>query len=253
MAISVTILTKNSSLTLDKTLDSLRNFDEVLVYDTGSTDNTLEIAHRYPNVRIVVGHFEGFGKTHNQASQLASHDWILSIDSDEYLSQEAVEEIRSLELNSNCIYQMSRYNLFNGKWIWSCSWHPDFQKRLYNRKKTSFSQSHVHESIELNALKLVSLKNPLYHESYRNIEEFLSKMNHYSTLFANQNLHSTKKASVPIAIAHSLFTFFKSYFLKRGFLQGYEGYLISSYNAHCAFYKYLKLYEMRQHLLKRSQ
>ena len=96
--ISVTILTKNSARHLEEVLLALKNFDEVLVYDTGSEDETLSIARKCPNVKIVEGPFVGFGKTHNQASALTKNEWVLSIDSDEILSEELQKRLATLEL-----------------------------------------------------------------------------------------------------------------------------------------------------------
>src|SRR5262245_36827039 len=106
--ISITILTKNSQNTLKATLESLKTFPEVLVYDTGSTDNTLLLAESFSNVKIHQGNFQGFGPTHNTASSLTTHDWILSIDSDEILSPSLIEEIHKLSLDTNCIYEIPR-------------------------------------------------------------------------------------------------------------------------------------------------
>lgn len=243
--ISVTILTKNSQKYLTQVLDSLRAFDEVLIFDNGSTDDTLEIARGYPNVRIVEGSFEGFGPTHNKASNLAKYDWILSIDSDEIVTSEMVEEISRITLQDHAVYSFPRHNYFNGKWIQWCGWYPDRQYRLYNRTITRFSDAQVHEAILVEGMSPISLKGPLIHYSYDTIADFLSKMQSYSTLFAEQNRH--KKTSSPIkAILHGLFAFIKSYVIKRGFMGGYEGFVISTYNGHTAFYKYLKLYEVNR-------
>lgn len=238
--ITVTILTKNSAKTIARTLGSLTHFSQVIVYDTGSTDKTLEIARQFSNVEVIEGPFKGFGPTHNEASSLALYDWILSIDSDEWLSPELEHEIEALKLDPHCVYSLRRRNYFQDTWIWSCGWAPDWQKKLYYRKVTQFTQAMVHESIESRGLTLVRLRSYLNHEPYRSLEDFLTKMQQYSSLFAQQ---SPKKVTPWTAIGHGLFTFFKSYFLKRGFLQGYKGWLISLYNAHCALYKYLKLYE----------
>jgi len=247
--ISVTILTKNSRKYLEKVLDSVRQFDEVLLFDNGSTDDTMEIAKRYPNVRIVKGLFEGFGPTHNKASGLAKHDWILSIDSDEVVTQEMSKMILEAKLDPQCVYSFPRHNYFNGKFIRWCGWYPDRVIRLYNRKSTQFTDAQVHESVSTKGLKHVEWKVPINHYSYANIADFLPKMQSYSSLFADQ--YCGKKSSSPCkAILHGFFAFFKSYILKRGFLGGYEGYVISAYNGHTAFYKYLKLYEANQHLKK---
>lgn len=242
MDISVTILTKNSAAFISEVLSSLQDFDEVLLYDNGSTDETLTLAKAYANVKIIEGEFFGFGKTHNLASSLAKHPWILSIDSDEIVSPSLCEEIRALTLDEQTVYSFPRKNYFNGKWIRWCGWHPDRQYRLYHRGATSFSAAEVHEAIITEGMNHHPLHSAIIHYSYSSIHEFLAKMQSYSDLFAKQN--AGKKNSSPCkALLHGFYAFFKSYLLKRGFLGGYEGLVISFYNGHTAYYKYLKLYE----------
>lgn len=237
--ISATVLTKNAERTLEKTLESLKRFPEVIIADTGSTDRTLQIAALFPNVRIVSFPFEGFGKAHNLASSCASHDWILSIDSDEVLSPSLSDEILSCALDPGCVYFLDRHNFFQGKRIKAGGgWHPDPVLRLYHRQKTQFGSERVHEKIQTKGLRTSSFKAPLYHTPYLSIEDFLAKMQLYSTLFAEQ---SDKKSSLAKALFHGFAALFKSYFLKRGFLAGKEGLIISIYNGHTAYYKYLKL------------
>ncbi|MES2345470.1 MAG: glycosyltransferase family 2 protein [Chlamydiota bacterium] len=238
--ISVTILTKNCQETLELTLKSLEDFKEVLVFDTGSTDRTLAIAASFQNVKIATGEFIGFGKTHNFASALAKYDFILSIDSDEVLSPALVQEIKALSLDPQTVYSIQRHNFFNGKHIKCCSgWHPDFVYRLYNRQHTAFSDAPVHEKILTDNFKKIRLKSPVFHTPYRNISDFLAKMQTYSSLFAEKP--GTKiSETLWKPLIHSWFAFFKSYILKRGFLAGKEGLIISMYNGHTAFYKYLK-------------
>jgi glycosyltransferase involved in cell wall biosynthesis len=241
--ISVTILTKNSARTLASTLDSLKSFAEVIILDTGSSDNTLEIAKKYPNCKIHQTNLLGFGEAHNEASAFATFDWVLSIDSDEVLSSELIEEIHQLNLDPTKIYVLQRQNYFNGRHIKCCGgWYPDPVPRLYNRKRTSFSNDAVSEKILAKGFTLCTLHSPLVHTPYLEMSDFLSKMQLYSALFAKQHQHK-KKASVPSAILHGFFAFFKSYFLKKGFLGGKEGFIISAYNGHATFYKYLKLWE----------
>ena len=237
---------KNAAETLRHTLQSTLPFQEVLVLDTGSTDETLTIARSFPNVVIHEAPFSGFGPTHNLASELASHDWILSLDSDEVLSAPLVQELLSLSLDPGHVYALLRHNYFNGKRIKGCAgWHPDWVVRLYHRTATRFTNAAVHEKIITERLKEVKLSSPLLHTPYRKMEDFLAKMQTYSTLFAEQNRHH-KGSTLWQAIYHSWFAFFKSYFLKRGFLGGKEGFIISLYNGHTTFYKYLKLMEARQ-------
>lgn len=243
--ISVTILIKNGAATLKKTLESVSAFPDVLLYDSGSTDQTLEIAQQFPNVRIHHGDFSGFGPTHNLASSLAANDWILSLDSDEQLSKELTEEILSTKLDLNAVYEIRRHNFFNGKRIKGCGgWDPDFVVRLYNRKATAFDQAQVHEKVLSANLKKVTLRHPMVHTPYLKIGDFLSKMQTYSTLFAEQH-RSSKNASVGSALMHGWWAFLKSYLFKRGLLNGKEGLIISLYNGHTTFYKYLKLSEAK--------
>lgn len=247
--ISVTILTKNSQRYLPEVLASVAGFDEVLIFDNGSTDHTLEIAASFPNVVIKKGEFAGFGPTHNLASALAKNDWILSLDSDEIVTRELWKEINALTLDERSVYSFPRRNFYNGKFIKWCGWHPDRQVRIYNKKKTRFTEAQVHESIISEGMNLVELKHPIHHFSYASQSEFLAKMQSYSELFANQNC-GRKKGSPCKAVLHGFGAFLKAYIIKRGFLGGYEGFMISAYNGNTAFYKYLKLYEANKKLDK---
>lgn len=249
--ISVTILTKSNERYMNEVLSALQSFDEVLIYDNGSTDQTLAIARKYPNVTIVEGPFLGFGITHNRVSALAKHDWILSIDSDEILTPELTAEIHKTNLDPEYVYSFPRKNYFNGTFIKGCGWYPDRQYRLYNRTRTRFTDAHVHEQIIVDKMRHAPLKSPIKHYSYNTIHDFLQKMQSYSDLFAKQNC-GLVSSSPAKAVRHGLFAFLKSYIIKRGILGGYEGFLISAYNGHTAFYKYMKLYEANQALLKHS-
>jgi glycosyltransferase involved in cell wall biosynthesis len=246
--ISVTILTKNCGDTLVATLQSLQGFREVVVLDTGSIDDTLKIAGEFPNVKIYHAEFKGFGPSHNEATTLASMDWILSIDSDEILTSELVCEIQELHLDPECVYSIQRDNYYNGKRIRCCAgWHPDPVVRLYNRKRTKFSNDAVHEKILREGLRIVSLKATLKHTPYRTISDFLEKMQKYSTLFAEQN-RGKKRSSLCRALIHGMSAFIKNYFFKLGIFGGKEGFIISLYNSQTSYYKYLKLAELNKKL-----
>jgi glycosyltransferase involved in cell wall biosynthesis len=244
--LSVTVLVKNAEATLADTLRSLESFSEVILLDTGSTDQTLAIAGEFPNVKIFHAPFQGFGPSHNLATSLAAYDFVLSLDSDEILSDELIKEIHNLSLDKDAVYRIRRDNYFQGKWIRGCSgWYPDRVLRLYNRKSTSFTNAAVHEKIVVGSLKIIDLTYPMKHTPYRSISEFLAKMQMYTTLFAEQNV-GKKSSSLTKALLHAFFTFVKSYFFKRGIFCGFEGFFISLYNAHTAFYKYIKLLEANQ-------
>jgi len=251
LPMSVTILTKNSQKYLSEVLSALHLFDEVLVCDTGSTDHTLDIAKQFSNVIIYERPFVGFGPTHNIASLLAKHDWILSIDSDEVVTEDLANEMRVLSLTRGCVYSFPRHNEYRGKWIRWCGWHPDRQVRVYHRLDTQFTDAQVHEAIETKDSKEIFLKSPLRHYSYHEVSDFLNKMHTYSSLFALQ-YKGKKSSSLSKAIAHGCYAFFKSYILKRGILGGQEGFEISFYNANTAFYKYLKLAEINRQSVETS-
>lgn len=242
-SISATILAKNGKKHIKEVLTALQGFGEVILLDNGSTDETVEIASSFANVKIhSLENFEGFGKAHRLMEDLAANDWILSIDSDEVLSTEAADEIDKMYLDTHALYELEFHNYFNDKWITTCGWYPDAHPRLYNKKTARFSDSYVHEKVVGDFLSVRRLKGHVTHYSYDNVEDFLRKMQSYSTLFAEQN-RGKKSSSVCKALTHGCFGFFKSYILKRGFTQGYEGFIISYYNAQTAFWKYIKLYE----------
>ena len=139
LMISVTILTKDNEETIGSVLESVRLFDEVILLDTGSTDATLEIARIYPNVKVFKSDFIGFGPLHNLAAEYASHEWVLSLDSDEVLTPSLAKEILDLSLDPQKVYSFPFDNYFNGKHIKWCGWYPDRHIRLYHKRSTSFT------------------------------------------------------------------------------------------------------------------
>jgi glycosyltransferase involved in cell wall biosynthesis len=242
--ISATILTKNSADHLAEALSALQWCDEVVVLDTGSTDRTRAVAQQFANVQLyeLEGPFPGFGRVRQQAVALARNDWILSVDSDEVVSPELAAEIDALPLDARIVYAMPFHNYFNGRHITSCGWHPERHERLFNRRTTNFCGSELHERVQAANLFVRRLTHPIRHYSYGSMDDFLHKMRVYSRLFAEQ--HAGRKASGPgLALARGSWTFFKSYFLQRGCLDGAEGLIISSYKAQLVFWKYLRLDE----------
>jgi glycosyltransferase involved in cell wall biosynthesis len=241
-AISVTILAKNNEATLPQCLEALRPFPEVILLDNGSTDNTVAVASRFPNVKLFHSPFIGFGPLKNLAASYASHDWILSIDSDEVLTPELGQSILSQNLSPAAVYQFLRHNYYRKRLINACGWENDYVLRLYHRTATAFSPKEVHEGIQKKQLQVVTLPGILLHYSYQNATQLVQKMNHYSSLFAQEN-KGRKKSSVLKALYKGGFSFFRNYVLKKGFLYGADGFLISTTNALGSFYKYYKLHE----------
>lgn len=246
--LSVTLLTKNSQKHLHANLMSLQAFDEVVVLDNGSTDKTLEIARQYPNTKIVLSPFIGFGPLKNLAAEHATHPWILSIDSDEVVSEELAQEILGLDLtDTSVVYSFLRHNYYGRKLIKACGWDNDFVLRLYHKESTRFADLPVHEYIQTKGMQVEKLSGTLDHFSFDNISQLLVKMNHYTTLFAQEN-RFRKSSSPAKSYFKWAFSFFRNYILQRGFLYGYEGLAIAFSNANGTFYKYMKLHEENQRL-----
>lgn len=240
--ISVVMIAKNAEQHINACLKALTDFSEVIVYLNNSQDKTEEIAKAYANVKIVHGEFTGFGTTKQRAVSHAKHDWVLSIDSDEVLSNALIEEIKHKQLNDTSVYSILRKNHYQDKWVKCCGWDKDYVERLFNKTVTNFNDKEVHEGVITHKLLVEKLNNTLNHYPFENAGQLLAKMHSYASLYAKEH-QGTKSASPLKAFFSGLFAFFKNYFLQKGFLCGYEGLLISISNANGAFYKYIKLYE----------
>lgn len=242
--ISCVIIVKNAANTLANTLESLKEFEDIVIYDNGSTDSTLEIAKKYKNVNIVQGEFFGFGPTKNTAATFAKSDWILSLDADEVLSKEFIQNLSNLKLDSKNIYTILRQNYYKDIYVKHC-WGNDVIVRLYNKTLTRFSDEKVHEKVIENGFFIHNLSGEVMHYPYTTITDFIIKLDRYSTIFAEDN--AGKKNSSPAkAFFNAIFSFFKTYFFKRGFLDGYAGLVIAFSHMATNFYKYIKLYELNK-------
>ncbi len=245
MEISVVIIAKNSQRTIRKTLESLKDFDDVVVYDNGSSDDTMKIAKEFSNVNLIQGDFIGFGPTKNKAVSFAKYDWILILDSDEVLDGVLLNTLKTKTLDKNCVYMLSFNAYYKQRQIKHCGWSGQKIKRVFNKTITKFNDNMVHENIIDEGLKVEVLEGNVKHYSYHSISDFIQKGDKYSDIFAQQN--KNKKSSSPSkAFFNALFSFFKTYILKRGFLDGYVGLLVAFSHMNTNFYKYLKLYEENQ-------
>lgn len=243
MNISVVVLAKNSEKTIEKTLNSLKKFDDVIVYDNGSTDKTMEIAKSFPNVNLIEGEFKGFGWTKNKAASFAKNDWILIIDSDEVVDSKLLEELKNKKLDNKTVYKLNFKAFYKDIQIKHCGWNNQKIKRLYNKSVTSYNSNDVHEDIITDKLKIEILRGNVEHYSYQTISGFVIKADRYSTLFAQNNVG--KKSSSPAkAFFNGLYSFIKTYIFKQGFRDGYVGLIIAYSHMVTNFYKYIKLYEL---------
>jgi glycosyltransferase involved in cell wall biosynthesis len=246
--ISAVMIVRNGSRTLAKALDSLREFDDVVVFDNGSTDGSQAIARRYRNVQLHTGQFEGFGPTKNKAASLAKHDWVLIIDADEAVESTLSGAIHDARLDPKCIYILNFKAFYQGYQVRHCGWNDQKIRRLYNRTYTEFTANHVHENLIDTNMKLEELAGGnMLHDSYENLTDFIMKVDRYSTLYAESN--SGKKRAGPVkAITNAVYSFFRTYVVKRGFLDGHVGLVIAFSHMATNFYKYMKLYEANKAL-----
>ncbi len=232
MNLSIIILTFNSQKYLKKVLASCFFADEVLVIDSSSIDDTLEIAQTFTNVKIIHQKWLGFGKQKQAGVDFAKHNLVFILDSDEIITDELKDEIiftcRDPKYKA---YFVPRLNYFFGKPIKRCGLYPDLTLRLFDKNYASFSKDEVHEKV-ITKEKTAILKNHMLHFAYENIEEFIAKQNRYSSL--------NKKNSILKAIFNPYWTFFKIYFLRLGFLEGKRGFIIAKLYAQYTFWKYIK-------------
>jgi len=246
--ISAVILVKNAEKTIAECLKSLEAFAEVVLLDNGSTDATVEIANRFPNVKVFSEPvFCGFGKMKNIAVGHASNDWILSIDSDEVLMPETVASINSMHLNNNTVVALSRLNYYGDRCMKCCGWYPDYIWRVFNRNYTRFNENIVHEGVEIHPdTEKKQIKDAMKHYAADSMSSIIDKMNRYTTLSAQEKHAAGKKTCVVSAIFRFIHTFNMNYFFRKGIFYGYKGFVLSLLNASGAFYRYMKLYELNK-------
>lgn len=243
--ISAVLMVRDAEATLAATLDGLKGFAEVVIYDNGSKDKTLEIAGRYPNVRIHQGEFKGFGATRNAAAARARHDWIFSIDADEVPDAALLAHLDSLALDDTAqAYDLERQNWLLGKRVRHAGWGSQWLTRLYHRGTHRFTDAVVHEKVELRSGERAGrLKGTLKHTAMRDAGDFLVKMHRYTMLKAGES----DRTYPPVVIFLKTFwAFIRSYVLRLGLLDGWRGLLISVSEANGVFYKYIVIYSKRE-------
>jgi glycosyltransferase involved in cell wall biosynthesis len=247
--ISAVIITKNAAETIKASLESLKDFEEIVVFDSGSSDETLNITKSFDNTIIYAGEFLGFGDTKNYAVNLASNDWVFSLDADESLSEELSLHLHEIELKPKLIGEVQRKNFFMGEEMTTAGWGRDMIIRLFNRKEFRFSDQLVHEKVEIDSTaKKVFLNGYLIHLAINDLSQILKKANLYSDLYAKEN---DTFYPIIIIIFKAFYAFFRTYFLQRGFLAGWRGFVLAVSNSIGVFYKYIKIYARRKQKIKK--
>jgi glycosyltransferase involved in cell wall biosynthesis len=230
--LSVVIISKNEEKFIANAVKSALFSDEVLILDSGSTDNTCAIAQQL-GAKVLHQDWLGFGAQKNKAVELASNDWVFVLDSDERITAELQSEILSTLQDPNANgYYIARLNNFFGKYIRHCGLYPDYSVRLFNRQKGMFNNVPVHESVQIQG-NTDKLKNHMIHLAFDTVEEFSNKQKKYAAL-------SQKNKNLIKAFISPIWTFLKIYIFRLGFVEGWRGFIIAKVYAQYTFWKYFK-------------
>jgi glycosyltransferase involved in cell wall biosynthesis len=244
--LTVTVITLNEADHIEAALSSVQWADEIVVVDSGSTDDTVARA-RPLATRVEVRPWPGYGAQKNAAAALASHDWILSLDADERVSPALAAEIRATLAAQPAVggFRIPRVTFYLGRWLRSTDWYPDYQLRLYDRRAGRWSQRAVHESVEM-AGPTATLRHELQHFAYRDVSHHLSTIDRYTTLAAAEWRAQGRRTSALAIAVHPPLAFLRNYVLRRGFRDGAAGFLVSGLNSVYVFLKLVKLWERQQ-------
>ncbi len=246
VTLSVVIITFNEERNIKRCLDSVKEIaDEIIVVDSFSVDKTEEICGQYSNVKFVKQSWLGYSGQKNFANNLATKDYIFSLDADEALSPVLTESIREIKNAPQYdIYTLKRLTNYCGYWIRHCGWYPDKKTRIW-RKGNAVWEGEIHETLKLGSeAKQSELKGDLLHYSYYSIKDHLNQVNLFTELMAKEAVKNGERASLFRLFFSPAVKFTKSYFIQLGFLDGYYGFVVSTISAQTAFYKYLKMREL---------
>jgi glycosyltransferase involved in cell wall biosynthesis len=241
MKLSVIIIAKNEEESIGACLESIAWADEIIVLDSGSTDATVAICRKYTD-KVYVTDWIGHGPQKNRALKLATGDWVLALDADEWVTPELKDEIVRVVNNPGVYFafEIPRLSSYCGQYIRHSGWWPDRVTRLCKNGKALFNAHLIHDRMIVDG-KIGRLANHLMHRSFRNLDHMLSKLNRYSTGGAQVLLSEGRKSSLSKAILHGLWSFFHTYIVRAGFLDGRMGFILAVSNGEGTYYKYLKL------------
>ncbi len=249
--ISATIITLNEEDKIRQCLESLQDVaDEIVVVDSLSTDNTKSICEEF-GVRFIEQKWLGYSEQKNLANDIASHDWILSIDADEVLSDELKKSILKIKneeretKNEELVYSFNRLNNYCGKWIHHSGFYPDKKIRIWNRKVGKW-EGIVHEVIKFSTkVKEVHLKGDLLHYSYSKPEDFERQVFKFAEMRAQHYFDKGKKNAGLLSVVSPIFFFIKHYLIRLGFLDGKEGFVMCWVSAKATRHKYKTLKKLK--------
>ena len=245
--ISLAIITLNEEKYIDRCIRSVPWAEDIVVLDSESTDRTREIASEL-GARVFNEPFRGFRKQKERAAELTKNDWVLFLDADEALSSALANEIQGLfvsgDINTYDGFEIKRVNLHLGRWIAHGGWHPDAWVRLFNKNKATWKGGHVHERVDVENRK--RLRTPIFHRVFEDLSEQVITNNKYSTLGSQDLREKGKRFSLAKLLLKPISKFLETYILKRGFLDGLPGFIISVGASYSIFLKFAKLWEIEK-------
>ena len=244
--LSVILITRNEEANLADCLASLEGIaQQIVVVDTNSSDRTLEIAKSYGAAIAQPPDWPGFGPQKNRALDLATGEWVLSLDADERLTPALKSEIVTAIHHSAHVdcFAIPRLSWYCGRFIRHSGWNPDYVDRLFKRGSARFSDDLVHERL-IPSGQVAKLENPMLHYSFMNYSQVLQKIDRYSTASAEQAFAKCKTSTPLKAVLHGVWSFFRTYFLQAGFLDGPQGFTLAMSNAQGTYYRYIKLWHL---------
>lgn len=242
--LTVTIITRDESANLPDALESVAWADEIVVVDAQSGDDTAAIARRF-TPRVIVRDWPGYVAQKNFAAEQACHDWILSLDADERVTPALAEEVRRVLAAppGEAGFRVPRASFYLGRWIRSTDWYPDFQLRLYDRRRARWEGRYVHESVKADG-PVGTLRGELLHYPYRDIAHHVQTIDRYTTLAARQAAERGARASVADLVVRPPLAFLRNYVLRLGLRDGQAGLVVSLLNSYYVFLKFAKLWEL---------
>ena len=238
--LSVVVISKNEEAVIGRCLASVAWAHERIVVDSGSTDRTLDICREH-GARVVSADWRGPATQRNRGIDEATGEWILALDSDEWVTEELRREIERTMASPDgaAVYRLPRLSSYCGRFMRHGGWWPDYISRLFKRGAARFGGGIVHDHL-VTEERIGRLKVPLMHEPFRDLDKVLEKMNAYSTWGAERMRDDGKRAGLARAVFHGAWTFFRTYVLRAGFLDGREGFMLAVSNAEGSYYRYVK-------------